>query len=95
MLRPFAALVWKDLRLFFADRRAVLMSVAAPIVIASFFGFIFGRDDMAWARRLRRRLADSRAPGDCPRLRRVGRCPLPVGNGLGRTTPPTSASIPA
>ncbi len=42
MLRPFVALVWKDLRLFFADRRAVLMSVAAPIVIASFFGFIFG-----------------------------------------------------
>jgi len=44
MFRPFAALVWKDLRLFFADRRAVLMSVAAPIVIASFFGFIFGGD---------------------------------------------------
>ncbi len=40
-MRPFAALVGKDLRLFFADRRAVLMSVLAPIVIASFFGFIF------------------------------------------------------
>jgi ABC-2 type transport system permease protein len=42
MMRPFAALVRKDLKLFFADRRAVLMSVAAPIAIASFFGFIFG-----------------------------------------------------
>lgn len=35
-------LVWKDLLIFFSDRRAVLMSFAAPIAIASFFGFIFG-----------------------------------------------------
>jgi ABC-2 type transport system permease protein len=42
MLTPFLALMRKDLRLFFADRRAVLMSVVAPIVIASFFGYIFG-----------------------------------------------------
>lgn len=42
MMRPFAALVRKDLRLYLADRRAVLMSVLAPIAIASFFGFIFG-----------------------------------------------------
>ncbi|HWC95276.1 MAG TPA: ABC transporter permease [Candidatus Sulfopaludibacter sp.] len=42
MLTPFLALVRKDLRLFFADPRAVLMSVVAPIVIASFFGYIFG-----------------------------------------------------
>jgi ABC-2 type transport system permease protein len=41
-LRPFLALMRKDLRLFFADRRAVLMSVVAPIAIASFFGYIFG-----------------------------------------------------
>jgi len=39
---PFLALIRKDLRLFFADRRAVLMSVVAPIAIASFFGYIFG-----------------------------------------------------
>jgi ABC-2 type transport system permease protein len=38
----FLALIRKDLRLFFADPRAVLMSVVAPIVIASFFGYIFG-----------------------------------------------------
>jgi ABC-2 type transport system permease protein len=40
-MRAFTALVTKDLRLFFSDRRAVLMSVLAPIAIASFFGFIF------------------------------------------------------
>jgi ABC-2 type transport system permease protein len=42
MLIPFLALMRKDFRLFFADPRAVLMSVVAPIVIASFFGYIFG-----------------------------------------------------
>ena len=42
MLIPFLALIRKDLRLFFADPRAVLMSVVVPIVIASFFGYIFG-----------------------------------------------------
>jgi ABC-2 type transport system permease protein len=36
------ALVRKDLRIFFSDRRAVIMSFVAPIVIASFFGYIFG-----------------------------------------------------
>ena len=38
---PLLAMVRKDLRLFFTDRRAVIMSFAAPIVIASFFGSIF------------------------------------------------------
>lgn len=42
MLTPFFALVRKDLRLFLADPRAVIMSVVAPIAIASFFGYIFG-----------------------------------------------------
>ena len=41
MLTPLLAMVRKDLRLFFTDRRAVVMSFAAPIVIASFFGSIF------------------------------------------------------
>jgi ABC-2 type transport system permease protein len=36
------ALIKRDLRLFFADRRAVLISFVAPICIASFFGYIFG-----------------------------------------------------
>jgi ABC-2 type transport system permease protein len=42
MLTPFLALTRKDLRLFFSNRRALLMSVAAPIAIASFFGYVFG-----------------------------------------------------
>ncbi len=41
-MTAFIALIKKDLRLFFADRRAVIMSFVAPIVIASFFGYIFG-----------------------------------------------------
>ena len=35
------AIVRKDVLLFFADRRAVIMGFVAPIAIASFFGFIF------------------------------------------------------
>ena len=42
MFTPFLALTRKDLKLFFGDRRALLMSIAAPIAIASFFGYIFG-----------------------------------------------------
>jgi ABC-2 type transport system permease protein len=38
----FAALVRRDLRLFFMDRRAVVMAFVAPILIASFFGYLFG-----------------------------------------------------
>src|ERR1035438_6017505 len=38
----FQALVGRDLRLFFMDKRAVTMSFAAPILIGSFFGYIFG-----------------------------------------------------
>ena len=42
MTTSFRALVRKDMQLFFVDRRSVLMSFVAPIVIASFFGYIFG-----------------------------------------------------
>lgn len=41
-LTAFEALVRRDLRLFVMDRRAVTMSLVAPIVIASFFGYLFG-----------------------------------------------------
>jgi ABC-2 type transport system permease protein len=41
MFRPLIALVRKDLQLFYGDRRALMMSFAAPIAIASFFGFVF------------------------------------------------------
>ena len=42
MLTPFLALTRKDVTLFFRNRRALLMTVAAPIAIASFFGYLFG-----------------------------------------------------
>ncbi len=42
MLTPFLALTRKDVKLFFSNRRALLMTVAAPIAIASFFGYLFG-----------------------------------------------------
>jgi hypothetical protein len=41
-MTAFFALVRKDLILFLHDRRALLMSLALPIIIASFFGFLFG-----------------------------------------------------
>jgi linearmycin/streptolysin S transport system permease protein len=41
-LTAFRALVRKDLVLYFSNRRALVMSIAAPIVIAAFFGAIFG-----------------------------------------------------
>lgn len=50
-LHAWRAMVRKDLLLFFTDRRAVVMSFAAPVAIASFFGFIFsGNQDSAPAR---------------------------------------------
>jgi ABC-2 type transport system permease protein len=39
---PFLALVRKDLKLFFNDRKAVIVGMAAPIILASFFGYLFG-----------------------------------------------------
>jgi ABC-2 type transport system permease protein len=38
------ALIRKDLILYFSNRRALIMSIAAPIFIAAFFGSIFGAD---------------------------------------------------
>ena len=37
----YVALVRKDLQIFFGDRRAVILTLAVPIAIASFFGAIF------------------------------------------------------
>ena len=39
------ALVRKDLILYFSKRRALIMSIVAPIVIAAFFGSLFGGGD--------------------------------------------------
>lgn len=41
-MHAFLALLRKDLVLHFSNRRAVLMSIAAPILIAAFFGSLFG-----------------------------------------------------
>jgi ABC-2 type transport system permease protein len=41
-MTAFLALIRKDIRIFFQDRRAVIMSFAAPILIGSFFGYVFG-----------------------------------------------------
>jgi len=41
-LAAFRALVRKDLVLYFSNRRALVMSILAPIVIAAFFGAVFG-----------------------------------------------------
>lgn len=43
-MNAFIALLRKDLLLYLSDRRAVLMSVVAPILIAAFFGSLFGGD---------------------------------------------------
>lgn len=42
MLKHIWAIALKDLRLFFADRKSMMISFMVPIVIASFFAFIFG-----------------------------------------------------
>jgi ABC-2 type transport system permease protein len=41
-MTAFIALVRKDLILFLSDRRALLVSLALPILIATFFGYLFG-----------------------------------------------------
>jgi ABC-2 type transport system permease protein len=40
-LQLLTAMVRKDLKLFFSDRRSVILSFAVPIAIASFFGSVF------------------------------------------------------
>lgn len=39
---PFLALLRKDLKLFFNDRKAVMVGMLVPIVLAAFFGYLFG-----------------------------------------------------
>lgn len=41
-MTAFLALVRKDLILFLSDRRALLINLMLPIVIAAFFGYLFG-----------------------------------------------------
>ena len=44
-MTAFLALLRKDLVLHFSNRRSVVMSIAAPILIAAFFGSLFGGGD--------------------------------------------------
>ena len=39
------ALVRNDVRIYFTDRRAVIVGVFVPILIAAFFGYVFGGND--------------------------------------------------
>lgn len=41
-MNAFLALIRKDLRLYFSNKRALLITLAAPIAIAAFFGSLFG-----------------------------------------------------
>ncbi len=41
-MKPFLALVRKDLKLYFTDRRAVVLTFIVPVLIAWFFGAILG-----------------------------------------------------
>lgn len=41
-MTAFIALVRKDLVLYFSNRRSVIMAIVAPILIAAFFGSLFG-----------------------------------------------------
>ncbi len=44
-MNAFLALVRKDLVLYFSNRRSVIVSIVAPILIAAFFGSLFGGGD--------------------------------------------------
>ena len=44
-MNAFLALVRKDLVLYFSNGRSLIMSIAAPILIAAFFGSLFGGGD--------------------------------------------------
>ena len=41
-MSPLSALVRKDLKLYFSNRRALMITLAAPILIAAFFGAVMG-----------------------------------------------------
>ena len=49
-MNAFLALVRKDLILYFSSKRALIITLAAPIAIAAFFGSLFGNSDKTPAR---------------------------------------------
>jgi ABC-2 type transport system permease protein len=58
-LKTFFTIVLTDLKLFFADRRAVMLTLLVPIGIASFFGLIFGSQGSGKAGKSDIAIADS------------------------------------
>ena len=44
-MNAFLALIRKDLILYFSNKRALIITLAAPIAIAAFFGSLFGSSD--------------------------------------------------
>ena len=49
-MNALLALIRKDLRLYFSNRRALIITLAAPIAIAAFFGSLFGGSNKAPSR---------------------------------------------
>ncbi|MES2153321.1 MAG: ABC transporter permease [Pseudomonadota bacterium] len=64
-MTAFIALIRKDLILFLSDRRALLVNLLLPILIATFFGYLFGGSGQARTGRIEVALvlADSSAVG--------------------------------
>ena len=65
----FTALFRRDMYLYITDRRAVIMSIAAPILIGSFFGYLFsGAGNDAPASRMPVAVIDNDRSGISQRL---------------------------
>ena len=57
-MRQILALVRKELLLFLADRRAVVIGIVTPILLASFFGFLFSGTNQSEAAKIPIRVVD-------------------------------------
>lgn len=69
-MNAFLALVVKDLLLFAQDRRALLLNLLAPVLIAAFFGYLFGGSGQA-AKPARVPIAVVNLDGDAPLTRQI------------------------
>jgi ABC-2 type transport system permease protein len=68
MLTALIALVRKDLQIFFGDRRSVVLTLAIPIAIASFFGSLFRGPDGGERARVAVAIVDQDGSGVSKRL---------------------------
>ena len=62
-MRPALAIVVKELRLFFADRRSVVVGIVTPILLATFFGFLFSGEGRHEAAKIRVLVSDADGGG--------------------------------